>query len=29
VNLRLSGDNWDELLAATATARAHFERCPA
>jgi multidrug efflux pump len=28
VNLRLSGDNWDELLAATATARAHFETLP-
>jgi multidrug efflux pump len=28
VNLRLSGDNWEELLAATATARAHFEQVP-
>jgi multidrug efflux pump len=28
VNLRLSGDNWEELLAATATARAHFETLP-
>jgi multidrug efflux pump len=28
VNLRLSSDNWDELLAATATARAHFETLP-
>jgi multidrug efflux pump len=29
VNLRLSGDNWEDLLAATATARAHFEQLPA
>jgi multidrug efflux pump len=28
VNLRLSGDNWDDLLAATATARAHFDQLP-
>jgi multidrug efflux pump len=28
VNLRLSGDNWEDLLAATATARAEFERLP-
>jgi multidrug efflux pump len=29
VNLRLSGDNWEDLLAATATARAHFDQLPA
>jgi multidrug efflux pump len=28
VNLRLKGDNWAELQAATATARAHFETVP-
>jgi multidrug efflux pump len=28
VNLRLSSDNWEDLLAATATARAHFDTLP-
>src|SRR6056297_2535389 len=28
VNLRLSGDNWEDLQAATATARAHFDQMP-
>ena len=28
VNLRLSGDNWEDLLAATATAREHFDQMP-
>jgi multidrug efflux pump len=28
VNLRLSGDNWEDLLAATATARAYFDQMP-
>jgi multidrug efflux pump len=28
VNLRLSSDNWDDLLASTAIARAHFDQLP-